>query len=359
LNDPHDSDGDGIDDDFDENGVPDNVEGGLGYYLASGADGVQNLGSSAFTLGPGASDTLIFASVFGSNEKDIKENAKRAITLYNNGWKVVKAPPAPVVEAFPSNRKVKLIWGTESELDPQFEGYKIYRSNDNGLTWGSKTFKDFGGGIHYIPIEQFDKVNGIQGNYSTLAEYAWFDLGKDEWVRLRQEVKDDTLQYFDVGDSVNIFIDTDVINGVKYRYYIASYDSGNGIIGPLENAESNNPYEINNTVEVIPREPLSTKNLNNIRVVPNPYKVAEIWEQGLQDRQIQFVNMPVTASIQIFNSAGELVRKLNHNQNTAIAPSIAHWDLKNEFSQLIAPGVYFYFIDSEIGQSKGKILIVL
>ena len=87
--------------------------------------------------------------------------------------------------------------------------------------------------------------------------------------------------------------------------------------------------------------------------------INHMWEQGIKDHQIQFVNMPATARISIFNSAGELVRILQHNQSTAVAPSIAYWDLKNEFSQLIAPGVYFYYIDSEIGQSKGKILIVL
>lgn len=358
-NDPHDSDGDGIDDDFDENGIPDADEGGQGYYLASGADGVQTLGSEAFVLNPGASDTLIFATVFGGSAKDIKANAQRAITLYQSKWQVVEAPPAPVVEAFPGNRRVILVWGTESERDPQFEGYKIYRSEDNGLTWGTKTFKDFGGGIHYIPLAQFDKVNDITGNYRTFSEYAWFDLGNDKWVPLRKQVEVDSFQYFDPGDSVNMFIDNDVINGMRYRYYIAAYDSGNGIIGPLENTESNDPTQKNNTVQVIPHEKTATQNLSGVRVVPNPYKVAEIWEQGLQSHQIQFVNMPVTATVRIFNSAGELIRTIEHNPSTAIAPSIANWDLKNEFNQLAAPGVYFYHISAELGETTGKFIVIL
>ncbi len=359
IDDPQDSDGDGIDDDFDENGVPDAQEGGIGYYVGSGADGVQTLGSHPFTLNPGESDTLIFATVFGSSEKDIKSNARRAITLYENNWEIIDAPPAPVVEAFPDNRKIKLVWGTESEKDPQFEGYKIYRSEDKGITWGSQTFKDFDGGIHYIPQAQFDLVNGINGYYKTLPEYAWFFLGTDEWVNLRQEVKADTFKYFNVGDSINVFIDNNVTNGITYRYYVASYDSGNGIVGPLENSFSNNPDLMNNTIEIVPHTSIARNSLDEIRVVPNPYIVAEIWEQGIKDHQIQFVNMPARATIKIFNSSAELVRSLDHSEFTGIAPSIAVWDLRNEFNQLVAPGVYFYYVKSDIGEKTGKMIIVL
>lgn len=359
VKDPEDSDGDGIDDDFDLNGIPDIDEGGQGYYLGSGADGLQTIGSGAYTLNPGESDTLIFATVFGTSEKDIKVNARRALSLYENDWKVIEAPPAPVVEAIPGNRRVKLIWGTESENDPEFEGYKIYRSQDEGQTWGTKTFKDFEGGIHYLPLAQFDKENNITGNYKTIPQYAWFDLGTDNWVQLRQVVEADTFNYFDVGDSINIFYDNDVLNGISYRYYVAAYDSGNKIIGPLENGYSNNPGEMNNTVQVIPEAGLAKNNLMEVRVVPNPYKAAEIWEGGLNEHQIQFTSLPSEATIRIFNSAGELIKTLYHNSNNSIAPSIAQWDMMNEFSQLVAPGVYFYHVDSSIGKTTGKFFIIL
>jgi len=359
INDPEDSNGDGIDDDFDHNGIPDAIEGGQGYYLGLGADGLQTLGSEPITLNPGESDTLIFATVFGTSEKDIKVNAQRAITLFANNWEVVEAPPAPVVEVFPGDRRVKLVWGTASEQDREFEGYKIYRSDDNGITWGSKTFKDFEGGIHYIPLAQYDLEDGIKGNYRTIPQYAWFDLGDDKWTQLRQVVEVDTSKYFDVGDTVNIFFDNDVTNGVNYRYYVASYDSGNGIIGPLENGYSNNPEEMNNTVQVIPQAPVATENLDKVTVVPNPYRVSEIWETSLDDHQIQFTNLPAVATIKIFNSSGELIRTIDHTSSSSSAPSIAKWDIKNKFNQLAAPGVYFYSITSEIGTKTGKFFIIL
>lgn len=358
-NDPEDSDDDGIDDDFDHNGIPDAVEGGQGYYLGLGADGLQTLGSEPVTLNPGDSDTLIFATVFGTSEKDIKANSQRALTLFENNWKVIEAPKAPIAEVLTGNRRVQLVWGTRSEWDADFEGYKIYRSQDGGLTWGEKTFKDFEGGIHYIPLQQYDLEDGIKGNYRTIPQYAWFDLGSDNWTQLRQVVEADTFQYFNIGDTVNIFFDNDVVNGLSYRYYVAAYDSGNGIIGPLENNYSNTPNDMNNTVEVIPQAPVATENLDNVSVVPNPYRVAEIWESGLSDHQIQFINLPAEATIKIFNSSGDLVKTIDHTSTNNTAPSIAKWDLKNQYNQLVAGGVYFYYISSSIGTTTGKFFVIL
>jgi len=358
INDPQDSNGDGIDDDFDGDGIPDIENGGPNYYVASGADGVQTLGSEPFTLNPGEMDTLIFATVFGENKKDLITNAQRALTLYQSNWEVVKAPPPPIVEAFPGDRKVTLVWGTDSEKDPQFEGYKIYRSADGGKTWGNNSFKDFFGGIHYIPLAQYDLEDGITGNYRSLPEYAWFFLGNDKWVPNRKVVEVDSFQYFNVGDTVNIFIDRDVINGMNYLYYVAAYDSGNKIIGPLENTPATDPALMNNSVSVVPHGSVSQKNLEKVRVVPNPYVVASMWEKG-KDHQIQFIHLPEKATIRIFNSAGELVRVLQHDAENSLAPSIEIWDLKNYNKQLVAPGLYFYYINSDVGVARGKFVIVL
>ncbi len=359
-NDPQDSDDDGIDDDFDGDGIPDADNGGPNYYLGLGADGLQTLGSVPFTLNPGESDTLIFATVFGTSEKNLKENAKRALTLYRNNWEVVDAPSAPKVEAVPDNGKIKIVWSNNSERDPQFEGYKIYRSSDGGVTWGDESFNDFDGGTHYIPLKQFDLEDGITGYYKTIPRYAWYYLGDDDWSQQRVVVQPgDNYKLFSPGDTVNIFTDNNVINGLKYRYYVAAYDSGNGIIGPLENSFSNNPQEVNNTVEVVAHAPVATKNLDDVRVVPNPYKVAALWEQGQNEHAVQFVNMPSKATIKIFNSAGELIRTIYHDAGNSLAPSIAIWDLHNKYNQLVSSGVYFYYITSDVGVKTGKIFIVL
>jgi hypothetical protein len=364
LEDPHDSDSDGIDDDFDENGVPDAIEGGQGYYVGSGADGLQILSSGKFTLQPGEMDTLIFATVFGTSEKDLKTNASRAINLYESDWEIVDAPPAPVVESFADDREITLVWDTNSESDIQFEGYKIYRSLDQGQTWGTESFSDFEGGIHYVPLAQYDLENGIKGYYSTLPEYAWFYLGDDAWVTFRSVVESDTIKGFKIkgkltqfenGDSVNVFVDRDVVNGLGYWYYVAAFDSGNGIIGPLENTAASDPNLVNNTVVITAHAPVAENNLDKVKVVPNPYLVSEIWEAGFKEHQLQFVGLPIEATIRVFNASGDLIRTINHRSESGIA----YWDLKNEFRQLVSPGVYFYHIQSTAGEKTGKFIVIL
>lgn len=358
LGDPQDSNKDGIDDDFNENGIPDDQEGGLGYYLGIGADGLQVLGSGPFTLNPGESDTLIFATVFGMSKNQLYKNVRNAIVLYNSGFKPVTAPEAPKVEIVAGDGKNTIYWSLNSEKDPKFEGYKIYRSADNGQTWGSQTFTDFEGGIHYIPLVQSDKVDGIKGNYRTLPEFAWYYLGSETGLPPIKIIDNDSLSFFKIGDTVRIFVDDNVINGLNYKYYIASYDTGNGITGPLENTPASNPQIGTNTVQVVPHAPISYGNLNEVKVVPNPYVVANGWEQG-DERQIQFTHLPSQATIRIMNTSGDLIRTIYHDQSNSIAPSIAKWDLKNENQQLVAPGLYFYHVESSEGNTSGKFIIIL
>jgi len=154
------------------------------------------LGSGPFTLNPGESDTLIFATVFGMSKNQLYKNVRNAIVLYNSGFKPVKAPEAPKVEIVAGDGKNTIYWSLNSEKDPKFEGYKIYRSADNGQTWGSQTFTDFEGGIHYIPLVQSDKVDGIKGNYRTLPEFAWYYLGSETGLPPIKIIDNDSLSFF-------------------------------------------------------------------------------------------------------------------------------------------------------------------
>jgi len=202
--------------------------------------------------------------------------------------------------------------------------------------------------------------NKVQGNYRTIPQFAWFDLGVNNWSELIQEVVEvDTFEHYNIGDTLNVYYDNDVVNGITYRYYVAAYDSGNGITGPLENGNSNVPNAGNNTVEIVPQTVVAAQTVANVRAVPNPYKIAEIWEGGWSEHKIQFTNMPARAVIKVFNSAGELIKTIYHESGVSIAPSIAEWDLRNEFNQLVAPGVYFYHVSSDLGSTTGKVFVIL
>jgi len=104
--------------------------------------------------------------------------------------------------------------------------------------------------------------------------------------------------------------------------------------------------------------------LSNIKVVPNPYIVASIHEpplpvgvtSGRGERRITFTHIPPDASIHIFTARGELVRRL-YNNNDIQSGSVL-WNLKSEENLDIAPGIYFYIVESNVGQKTGKIAII-
>jgi hypothetical protein len=109
---------------------------------------------------------------------------------------------------------------------------------------------------------------------------------------------------------------------------------------------------------------LAQAEIKNIRVVPNPYVVSSIHEpplppgitSGRGERRITFIHVPAGAKIHIFTARGELVRLLTHDSD--IQDGAVAWNLKTYENLDIAPGVYFYVVESSVGQEKGKIAII-
>ena len=193
-----------------------------------------------------------------------------------------------------------------------------------------------------------------------MPEYAWFDLGENTGLpreTVLSAADADSFPHFSAGDTVRMYTDRNVINGLQYQYYVAAYDSGNSIIGPLENTQAKQLEEANNAVRAIPQASTSKQNLDNVRVVPNPYVAANAFEIG-RDREIQFTNLPDKGTVYIFNNAGERVRTLEHSRSSSLSPSILQWNLKNFDNQFVAPGVYFYYLESDIGETRGKFVII-
>ena len=104
--------------------------------------------------------------------------------------------------------------------------------------------------------------------------------------------------------------------------------------------------------------------LSNIYVVPDPYLVSSSLErkvineaEGRGDRRIDFVNLPNSCSISIFTTAGRFVRKLEHYSETSFSREI--WDLRTKDGLEIAPGIYFYVVETPTGGTKtGRFAII-
>jgi hypothetical protein len=104
--------------------------------------------------------------------------------------------------------------------------------------------------------------------------------------------------------------------------------------------------------------------LHRVRAVPNPYVTASSFElplnpgitSGRGTRKIEFIHVPVGASIRIFTARGDHVITLHQDGN--IEDGTVSWNLKTSENLDVAYGVYFYVVESPAGTSTGKLAII-
>jgi len=128
---------------------------------------------------------------------------------------------------------------------------------------------------------------------------------------------------------------------------------------------------------------LAKTELDDIRVVPNPYLAAETWEgfntysSGRGERRIYFINLPDICTIRIFNVSGELVAKIEHDAATnpegdisglgrltegsdnGVNNGAASWNLLSKDNLEVSYGIYLYHIQAPgVGEKTGTFAII-
>lgn len=205
-------------------------------------------------------------------------------------------------------------------------GYRIYRSIDKRGIWD--LVKD-------IPV-------------SELKSYWREDLNSYEY-------KDKDLQF-----------------GQEFYYYVQAYNSkpnvwtsANGTV--VKNLPELKSGDVNRSELVNVRPgPVSLDNGWDVFVAPNPYIEGDPTHSFGEPnpRKIEFRNLPKSAIIKIFSVSGDIVKTLRHepDSNGNMFGSIS-WDQLSDSGLLVAPGLYFYVVQSEtdgtIGsRTTGKFMII-
>lgn len=170
----------------------------------AGLDLVANLASGPYVLSSG--DTLVFitAVVAGETKEELFYSLDQAFKILQFNFEVSKPPATPSLYAFAGDKQVTLYWNDAAEYSQDsfsgeydFEGYRVYKSVDKGITWEL--------------LADFDKIN---------------DIGLDRG-----------LQYS--------YTDTKVVNGIEYWYSVTAYDRGDELLESLETPKGTNPTAIN------------------------------------------------------------------------------------------------------------------
>lgn len=108
---------------------------------------------------------------------------------------------------------------------------------------------------------------------------------------------------------------------------------------------------------------ISESELDKIKVVPNPYVAAALWEQddpyrtSRGERRIDFIHIPQGSTIRIYTVRGELIQTLHHNGG--IFDGTVSWDLRTKDGISAAYGVYVFHVDAPgIGEKIGKFALI-
>ena len=164
--------------------------------------------------------------------------------------------------------------------------------------------------------------------------------------------------------------------GREYYVSVTTFDRGmpSEKLGPLESGKDAN-------MEVYFPGPLAKNNMDNIYVVPNPYRGSSSFDgridgdsKGDKSRRLWFVNLPERCNVQIYTLAGDLVDEFEHNGAMeqdiisiskaaafGVAASGIHpWNLLSKNNQIIASGLYFFSVkDHRTGDVKvGKFAVI-
>jgi len=218
--------------------------------------------SGPFPLATAGTQRFSIALMMGENLADLVLNAETSQRILESNYQFAQPPPKPHVHAVAGDGRVTLYWDNVAEVsvDPltgvnDFEGYKVYRSEDytfddvytitdaNGVPFLRAPFVGADGAK-----AQFDLVNGWSGLHPVayLGRGVQYQLGSNTGL-------------------VHSYVDSSVTNGKTYYYAVASYDHG---FDSLSIALP--PTESQITISRDAVTGVFTYDVNTVSVVPGP-----------------------------------------------------------------------------------------
>jgi hypothetical protein len=247
-----------------------------------------------------------------AGEDSLFSSIDAAISLFNNNYQPGSVPPpSPKLEIFsqPSNQTIAISWDPleRTWVNPvsgraNLQEFRIYRSN-----------RAFTGPFEQVRVIRPSRTSDVTRFWST-------ELNK--WV----------------------FEDNTISLATGYFYAVTSVDSA-----------GNESWLTNRNVNAISASRSAAENALNVKVFPNPFKLVSGFPTSGTENYIVWTNLPAECTIRIYTSSGELVRTLEKESSNS---GEVTWDQLTDARQKTAPGIYFWTVESGVGDAKGTLLII-
>lgn len=188
----------------------------------------------------------------------------------------------------------------------------------------------------------------------------------------RKLTNQDTVYYSEIYSSgpndkasEHTFIDTGVVSGVPYYYFIqtkAKIDENDLSADPTTRGKIlySSRVWIPNISSINPPK-FSTEDMSKIRIVPNPYNIndplVKLYYSDKDGRQINFYNLPGRVDIRIFTENGDLIKTIEHDSPQS--DGYEKWDMITDAQQVISSGVYVAVFQKPSGEVSYQKFIVV
>ena len=232
------------------------------------------------------------------------DRAIEAVNKWNNGENIPQPPPPPASFIVSSGGdRITLDWADNAESYANFAGYKIYRQ----VATPDTTF------------ELLYECGEGTGN-----------------------------------PVVNVYEDKSPVRGFKYYYYITAFDDGQ--VHPDGKTMESGLFWTRTIEGAYLKRPPGSE-LENIRIVPNPYnKSAFKFQYGSQGKnRLMFYNLPAKCDIKIYSERGDLIKTIRHTDGSGDE----EWNLITSSRQGIVSGVYIAYFETPEGEKVIKKFVVI
>lgn len=260
---------------------------------------VALLGIDAIPLLPAGLDSL-------------RASVTRAQQLYAAGYRLAAIPPpspAADVTPLPTSKSIALTWPPieDTFANPitglkNIQGYNVYRST-----------RAFTG--------PYELISSIDAHWAV-----------------------DRNRYLDQQLGLWRYIDASISLGVSYFYAVTTFDSL-GMESWLTN-RNENPVKAASEPAV---------DASKVKVFPNPFREVSGFPTRGEENSIVWTNLPVACTIRIYTASGEIVKTMQH-QSATTGQEV--WDQLTDSRQQTAPGIYFWTVESPVGNARGTLILI-
>ena len=291
---------------------------------------VAYISNGPFDVPPGERAEIWVAVMVGDTEQDLLDVTDKIWEYWEDSLRI-PVLPTPELNAEVGDNQVELIWSNILDIDYEnpalnppandLEGYILYRTTDQ-----------------------------------TLRQWTTLDT-------IPMTFKGDSLF---IEDAYRFRDESGVYNGFNYFYNLTAYRySAAGVFEESSRlSDINNINNQPNAISVVPKTGAAQTDadMENIRVVPNPFVISAPWDEarvgnsifGEPVRNIAFTHLPSPCTIRIFTVDGDLVKTLEHTNPSGRE----EWNLLSAEQRPVVSGIYFYHVESSLGEKVGRFAII-